>query len=112
LHPDSCRDEAGKHRTLHSALGSMYDPMAGQLYELTGKIEFDSKYKQFQIKFDTYRTILPTDLDGIASYLIDVGKWIGPTTAKALIDAFGTETLRVLKEEPERVAALGVAGLT
>ncbi len=112
MDPGSCKDADGKRRNVSTVLGSMAEPLIGQLYEFSGKVEFDDNYKQWQMRFDSFRTILPTDRDGIASYLIDVARWVGPTIAKALLDAFGTETLTVLKNEPERVNALGVAGLT
>lgn len=108
----SDRDANGKRRTVSTVLGSMTEPMVGQLYEFSGIIEFDSKYTQYQMRFDSYRTVLPTDRDGVASYLCDVAKWVGPKTASALIDAFGSDTLQVLREEPDRVVAANIVGLT
>jgi exodeoxyribonuclease V alpha subunit len=111
VHPEYIRKPDGKRRpSMMSVLGSMVEPRIGQLYEFHGVPE-TNKYGH-QLKFESYRTILPTDREGIYSYLIDTGRWVGPSHAKALIDHFGDDVLRVLREEPGRVKALSVAGLT
>lgn len=105
-------EDGTRRASTMSVLGSMAEPMVGQLYEFSGKLEFDSAWCSWQIKFDSYRTILPSDRDGIASYLIDTARWVGPSHAKALLDAFGDQTLEILKHEPDRVTALGISGLS
>lgn len=113
LATESLQDREGKRRPFKmSVLGSMNECNVGQLYEFSGRIEWNDKYKIHQIKFDSYRTILPSDSAGIMTYLIDVACWCGPSTAKKLVDAFGSETLQVLREEPDRVRALSLPGLT
>lgn len=92
-------------------LGSMIDPQVHQLYEFTGSVEFNSKFCSHDMRFESYRTILPTDNDGIFSYLVDTARWVGPSTAKALIEAFGDQTLEVIKNDHARVVALGLANL-
>ena len=103
---------AGKDVRVDSVIGPMLEPLVGQLYEFSGIVEWNEKYRTHQMRFESYRTILPTDRDGIASYLIDTAKWVGPSHAKALLDAFGTDTLHVLKDEPARVEKLAIPGLT
>ena len=95
-----------------TALGSMVEPTIGQLYEFSGKVMFNDQYKNHQITFDSYRTILPTDHEGIFSYLVDVARWVGPATAKKLVDTFGSQTLTVIKEETQKVSELHLEGLT
>ena len=95
-----------------TVLGSMAEPTIGQMYEFSGIMDFNDKFCSHEIRFDSYRTILPSDSAGIMSYLIDVAKWVGPSHARALVDAFGSETLDVLKNYAERVVALEIPGLT
>lgn len=93
-----------------SVLGDMIDPKIGEEYEFTGELGFNDRYKSHEFKFTTYRTILPSSADGIMRYLIDVARWVGPTTAKAIVDAFGTDALAVIRDTPERLA--GIPNLT
>lgn len=111
--PESLKGPDGKRRpSFMSILGSMADPKVGQMYELAGRVTFNERFSSHQIEFDSYRTILPTDNAGIMSYLIDVARWVGPSIAKALVDELGSETLRVLREDPDRVRQLNIPGLT
>ncbi|NLE56872.1 MAG: AAA family ATPase [Planctomycetes bacterium] len=111
--PESRKAPDGSRRPYTmSVLGSMAEPMIGQQYEFSGKVSFNDKFKSHEIRFDSYRTILPGDRDGIISYLIDVAKWVGPSHAKALVDALQSDTLRIIRDEPERVEALQIPGLT
>src|SRR3972149_6243134 len=95
-----------------TALGGMTTPTIGQLYEFCGAVTFSDRFKSHQIEFDSYRTILPTDHEGIFGYLVDVASWVGPATAKQLVDAFGSQNLAVRKDEPEKVSDLKPQGLT
>jgi exodeoxyribonuclease V alpha subunit len=111
--PESRKAPDGSRRPYTmSVLGSMAEPMIGQQYEFCGQVSFNGRFKSYEIRFDSYRTILPGDRDGIISYLIDVARWVGPSHAKALVDAFDSDTLRIIREEPERVRELQIAGLT
>jgi len=107
------RTNAGKRfpSTL-SVLGTMADPKEQQEYEFTGTLSFNKQYSRHQLSFEAYHTILPDDRDGIIDYLINVAKWLGPKHAKEVVDAFGDDTLNVLKNDPDRVAAAKIAGLT
>lgn len=73
-------------------------------YELFGRWEEHKQYgKQFKVR--TYRMTYPTDLVGIGAYLRNNIKWIGPTTATAMLQKYGDQTLNILRDEPERVAS-------
>ena len=55
---------------------------------------------QFQV--ESYYRELPEEEEGIYSYLASrTVKGIGPKTAQAIVDRFGTDSFRVLAEEPE-----------
>jgi len=105
------KSEAGKPVTHVSILGAMPNASAGQEYEVTGKLEYDTKWHQWQIKFSTHRTILPNDEDSILRYLIDVARWVGPDIAAKLVKAFGNHTLTTIKTDPEHVAET-IPGIT
>ena len=50
---------------------------------------------------------MPQDEEGIICYLASgVLKGVGPATATRLVDKFGTDTLRVIEEEPEKLTTL------
>lgn len=110
-HP-SYKDSEGNRRRIDSIKGNMIEPMVGQLYDFSGIVAWNDQYKTKEMRVESYRTILPTDRDGIASYLINVAKWVGPSHARAILDAFGDETLTVLKDSPDRVTALNIPNLT
>ncbi|HSW44085.1 MAG TPA: AAA family ATPase, partial [Phycisphaerae bacterium] len=90
----------------------MAEPQIGQLYEFSGKVSFNDKFRCHQIQFAHYRTILPTDAEGIFSYLVDVARWVGPSIAQAIVKEFGSATLEIIKQTPEKVQAMNVKGLT
>lgn len=77
--------------------------MPGCTYEVQGSWVNDPKYG-FQLKIQTFQEILPTTCEGIENYLKSgVIKYIGERTAKSIVAAFGTDTFRILDEEPQRL---------
>ncbi len=64
-------------------------------------------HPQFGPQFHSFRysTLKPATLRGMEKYLgSGLIKGIGPVTAKRLVAAFGTETLDVIENDPERLA--------
>ena len=60
-----------------------------------------------QFKAEEVERHMPTTETEILSYLSSgVIKGVGPATAQRLVDRFGTDTFRVLEEEPERLASI------
>lgn len=58
-----------------------------------------------QFKFISYKTVMPTDSAGIERYLgSGAVKGIGTALAARIVKKFGDETLRIIEEEPERLA--------
>lgn len=83
------------------------------LPELTGvKVVFDGEFKEnkrygTQFVVSGYSIERPTDADGVISYLsCGLIKGIGAVTARRIWDAFGTDSLNVLKEEPSRLVSI------
>ena len=85
------------------AIGTMINPLKGAEYELSGEeVENEKWGKQF--KFRAYRQVVPEDEQGIYRYLVHTVKWVGPAPATKMIEKYGDETLKKLKEDPEGVA--------
>ena len=58
-----------------------------------------------QVQAEEIERHLPTNESDIISYLSSgLIKGVGPATASRLVDRFGTETLRILEEEPELIS--------
>ncbi|MBR5597828.1 MAG: ATP-dependent RecD-like DNA helicase [Lachnospiraceae bacterium] len=60
-----------------------------------------------QIKVVTHRIVPPKDEDSIERYLGSGAiKGIGPALAKRIVKKFGTQTFRIIEEEPERLVEI------
>ncbi len=60
-----------------------------------------------QLKLDTYRVVAPRDSVGMERYLgSGAVKGIGPALAKRIVKKFGEDTIRIIEEEPERLAEI------
>ena len=60
-----------------------------------------------QFKAEEVERILPDSAAGIYTYLASgVLKGVGPATARNIVEHFGADALRILEEEPEKLAAL------
>ena len=79
---------------------------AGDMIEGEGTWKFHSLYGP-QIEVRTIFRREPEEPEKIERYLAaGAVKGIGSATAKKLVEAFGAETLNVMREQPERVARL------
>ncbi len=94
-------DEGGR---AFSVLGEIEDPAIGQTYEFEGALGYNERYSTREMKLAGYRTVLPSDTQGIERYLVEVAKWVRAPIARRLTKAFGGDTLNVIKTDPERVA--------
>jgi exodeoxyribonuclease V alpha subunit len=94
-------DEDGGPST--TVVGVIFPVAEGEEVKVTGAWKRHPRYGlQFQV--DHWEKIDPSTIEGIEKYLgSGLIKGIGPTYAKRLVAAFGTETLRVLSEEPLRI---------
>ena len=94
-------DEDGGPST--TVVGAIFPVAEGEEIKVTGAWKRHPRYGlQFQV--DHWEKIDPSTIEGIEKYLgSGLIKGIGPTYAKRLVAAFGTETLRVLSEEPLRI---------
>ena len=94
-------DEDGGPST--TVVGTIFPVGEGEEIKVTGTWKRHPRYGlQFQV--DHWEKIDPSTIEGIEKYLgSGLIKGNGPTYAKRLVAAFGTETLRVLADEPLRI---------
>jgi exodeoxyribonuclease V alpha subunit len=97
--------------TLRGVSPTVSDPsQVGHVLRCYGNWVSDSKYGlQFEVQYA--QEIVPTSVEGLERYL-GSGKipGIGPAVAKAIVKKWGTDTIRVLDEEPQLLAQ--IKGLT
>ncbi len=88
---------------LTTFVGNLLAVSEGEMVRLKGHWVEDKKFGR-QLRVDTFETIVPSSEAGIENYLASgLIEGIGPTYAKRLVAAFGTDTLRVIDEEPHRL---------
>lgn len=93
-----------------TAKGNMVNPQTGLTYKLTLQEEPPNKYGK-QYKIMGYETILPMDPHGIFKYITRVCKFVGPSVGAQIVDKFGSDSLRIMKEFPTRIA-MHINGIT
>lgn len=92
------------HTDLITAVGLMAEPAQGEMLTLTGSWEQNAKYG---MQFHVYKceSTLPATVAGVEKFLgSGLIKGLGPAMAKKIVDKFGEDTVRVLNEEPDRLA--------
>ena len=97
-------------RGVFTALGKIMRPERGLAYKLRGHWTENPRFGR-QLAFGYYEVLQPKDAEGIFKYLVRVAKWIGPTVAGRIVNAYGENSLEVLRSDPERVAA-EIKGIT
>jgi exodeoxyribonuclease V alpha subunit len=91
-------------KDLVTIVGSLFSAAPGEILKLTGTWDRHPKFGE-QFKFTSYETVVPATLHGIERYLgSGLIKGIGPVMAKRLVEKFGTETLDVIENHPQRLA--------
>lgn len=95
---------------MHKVVGVLPTVHAGEYLKLMGKwVEHPSFGIQFRAEHCEQQQ--PTGASEILRYLSSGAvKGVGPATAVHIVEKFGDETLRILEEEPERLAE--VRGIT
>lgn len=89
-----------------TAVGNLPSASVGRSYVLRGEFIIHPTYgEQFAIK--EFEESMPTTEEGIREFLAsDVMKGIGRKTAASIVSRFGTETLAVIEENPERLTEI------
>ncbi|MFV2173292.1 ATP-dependent RecD-like DNA helicase [Actinomadura sp. LOL_016] len=88
---------------LLTVVGALLGAQVGESLRLTGWWRSHPKYgRQFEV--ESYTTVLPATVQGIRRYLgSGMIKGIGPVMADRMVEHFGTDILRVIEEEPQRL---------
>lgn len=87
-----------------TVVGKFLTISVGENVLLTGQESHNSRYG-LQFEFDKYEIVYPTTLAGIERYLgSGLIKGVGPVTAKAIVNQFGTQTLEIIEFFPSRLA--------
>ncbi|WP_067825743.1 SF1B family DNA helicase RecD2 [Actinomadura kijaniata] len=96
-------DRTGPAGDLLTVVGALLGAQVGESLRLTGRWRSHPRYgKQFEV--DSYSTVLPATVQGLRRYLgSGMIKGIGPVMADRMVEHFGTDILRVIEEEPERL---------
>ena len=87
-----------------TVVGTIPRPSVGERLMVTGKWSSHQSYgKQFEAEF--LERLMPQTQSEILSYLSSrTIKGIGPVTAARIVHHFGVHTLKVMEQEPERLA--------
>ena len=94
---------------LATVIGNLPEVQPGESLRLEGVWTTHPQYGR-QFKAERCEQTLPATIEGIKRYLgSGLVKGVGPVTAARIVQRFGTDTLRVLEEDPRRLReALGV----
>jgi exodeoxyribonuclease V alpha subunit len=86
-----------------TATGNLINPQIGIEYSLFGDWTESPKYGR-QFAFNRFETELPSDPVGIFKYLVRSCKYVGSAVGQSLVDTYGSETLKIMKSDPARIA--------
>lgn len=90
----------------HSVVGQMAELAEGQRLRVKGRLVLHPRFGP-QVEAETVAAAAPESAEGIIAYLSSgLVKGIGPATARRIVEAFGTEALAVIENEPERLAEI------
>ena len=93
-------------RELHKVVGILPLCCVGDTVKLSGRFGVHASFGP-QFEAEACEREQPAGAEAILRYLSAGSvKGIGPATAAAIVDRFGDDTLRVLEQEPERLAEI------
>jgi exodeoxyribonuclease V alpha subunit len=95
---------------LLTVVGPLLGAQVGESLRLAGRWTSHPRYgRQFEVR--SYSTVLPATIQGIQRYLgSGLIKGIGPVMAERMVAHFGTDVLRVIEEEPQRLGEVPGVG--
>lgn len=87
-------------------LGTFLGQMQGLTIKAVGMREMNPQ-RGPQFRVHSYEVIEPSDEDGVCRYLAcGAVKGVGEALAKRIVKRFGVDTMRIIAEEPERLAEI------
>ena len=98
------------YEDLVTLTGSFMDVPIGSVLLCEGDWKIDSRFgRQFIVQ--SWTEVMPATIYGIEKYLgSGLVKGIGPIFAKSIVNKFGTDTLSVIDNEPERLLEIPKLG--
>jgi len=99
----------GKKDTV-TVVGHMAGPNAGASLRIRGKWRNDPRWGR-QVHMESYEEMMPATTEGIRMYLASgLIKGVRESLAGRIVKRFGSDTLRILDEEPERLREVSGVG--
>lgn len=96
--------EIRREKDVVTAVGYMPFINTGETIKANGKWVTHPDYGE-QFKVELYEKILPQTVDAIEKYLASgIVKGVGPATAAKIVHRFGSETLKVISENPGKLS--------
>ncbi|MBV9026576.1 MAG: ATP-dependent RecD-like DNA helicase [Streptomycetaceae bacterium] len=88
---------------LLTVVGALLGAQPGESLRMEGRWGSHPQYgKQFTV--ENYTTVLPATIQGIRRYLgSGLIKGVGPKIAERIVEHFGTDTLEIIEQEPQRL---------
>jgi len=96
----------GKTTGGHTIKGEMRRPVEFQTYRLWGEWRPQKKYPQPAFEFTSHEPIVEQSESGFAQYLTNFVDGLGPVKSRAIVDEFGMDALKVLRENPDEAAKI------
>ena len=89
--------------SLLTVTGNGPKPLVGDRIEIMGRWTQHKKYGR-QMAASAWKRLIPDTADGIERFLASGAvKGIGPSLARRIVSAFGSQTMAVLEKEPKRL---------
>jgi exodeoxyribonuclease V alpha subunit len=92
--------------------GEMRKPIVGEHYRLWGELRDQKGRAEQAFEFSSHEVIVSETARGVSTYLWRYIDGIGYAKAEALVEAFGTDTLKVLRSTPERALEISSPKIT
>lgn len=93
-----------------TAVGNLPSNAVGSTFRIRGTFKVHPKYGE-QFAFSEAEAVLPSSADEIEGFLASGAvKGIGKKTARAIVQKFGDDTLRIMKDEPDRLLSISGIG--
>lgn len=110
---DVTETEQNTQRKLADAqtiVGHTLTPKIGIRVKALGKYVNNQRFGR-QLAFTSIDQIMPATNEGLEAYLASgLIKGVGPSTARRIVKKFGSDTIRILDEEPEQLKSISGIG--
>lgn len=81
-----------------------------EMIEIEGELVYHNKFGE-QFHFTSIKTTMPSTIKGIENYLSSgLIPYIGPKTAKSIVERFGLDSLDIIQYNPERLKEISGIG--